>query len=93
MPGLTREICTVVDYELTRAWTAWFDKHHCGGVRYSAWHTTALASLSYALFGRAGTRTTRPRETREAREIALEAGLQVVSDAVPDADIDVIDVP
>jgi len=93
VPGLTREICTVVDYELTRAWAAWFDNQHCGGVQYSARHTTALTSLSYALFGKAGTRTTRPRQTRDARDVAAEAGLQVVSDDVPDADIDLIDVP
>ena len=93
IPGLTREICTVVDYDLTRAWAAWFDKHHCGGVRYSARHTTAVGSLSYALFGKAGTRTTRPREVLDAREVAAAAGLQIVPDDVPDADIDVIDVP
>jgi len=93
VPGLTREICTVVDYELTRAWAAWFDNQHCGGVQYSARHTTALTSLSYALFGKAGTRTTRPRQTRDARDVAAEAGLQVVSDDVPYADIDLIDVP
>lgn len=93
VPGLTREICTVVDYELTRAWAAWFDSHHCGGVQYSARHTTALDSLSYALFGKAGTRTTRPHETRQAREVAIEAGLQVVSEDVPDVDIEIVDVP
>jgi hypothetical protein len=91
IPGLTREICTVVDYEVTRAWAAYFDGHHCGGVQYSARHTTALNSLSYAVFGLAGTRTTRPLETFDARDIAATAGLQVVSDAVPDADIELID--
>jgi hypothetical protein len=93
VPGLTREICTVLDYRLTRAWAAWFDRHHCGGVQYSARHTTALTSLAYAVFGKAGTRTSRPRETRDARDVAVEAGLQIVSDEVPDADVEVIAVP
>lgn len=93
IPGLTREICTVLDYNVTRTWAAYFDAHGCGGIRYSARHTTALDSLSYAVFGREGSRTYKPVRTIPARDIAPEAGLQVVSDAVPDRDVEIVDVP
>jgi len=93
IPGLTREICTSVDYALTRSWAAYFDARGCGGVRYSARHTTALNSLSYAVFGKQGTRASRPRQTLSAREVATQAGLHIATDAVPDHDVEIIDVP
>lgn len=93
IPGLTREICTSVDYSLTRSWATYFDAQGCGGVRYSARHTTALNSLSYAVFGKEGTRASKPRKTVSAREVATQAGLQIASDAVPDHDVEIIDVP
>lgn len=93
IPGMTREICTSVDYALTRSWAAYFDAHGCGGVRYSARHTTALDSLSYAVFGKAGARASKPRQTISARDVAAQAGLQIVTDAVPDRDVEIVDVP
>ena len=92
IPGLTREICTSVDYALTRSWATYFDAHGCGGVRYSARHTTALDSLAYAVFGKQGARASRPRQTLSAREVATQAGLHITTEAVPDHDVEIIDV-
>lgn len=81
---LTREISTVTDYQLTRRWAEFFRRCRCSGIRYAARHTTGQDAMSYALFGRAGARTTPPSASVPAR---LVAGVPIVTDAPATRDV------
>jgi len=65
-PWPDREICTSLDYALTRSWAAYFDAHGCGGVRYSARHTLARRTLARSRYPRAR----RPRMLASAARVS-----------------------
>jgi hypothetical protein len=54
MFGVTREISTLVPYDVPRSWAAAFDAAGAQGVRYDARFSTAPKAVAYALFGAAG---------------------------------------
>jgi len=82
--GLTAEIHTTTDYELTRAWAAAVASQGLDGIRYRARHDPAAKLTSLALFGRRGKLKADVVETsRIPTELVREAELQFELIAAP----------
>jgi hypothetical protein len=76
--GVTRELVTMLDYEVPRAWAAWAHREGFDGVRYASRFTTGSAN-AWALFGEAG-QAERPAavpRTLPGAAACAEAGLIV----------------
>lgn len=52
--GLTREINTTIDYDVTQAWARRFHAEGLQGIHYESRYTTAEGASSWALFGPSG---------------------------------------
>jgi hypothetical protein len=78
--GLTREVATVVPYDLPQQWARAWSAAGYGGVRYEARFATGSRPNSVALFGATGVADwpTDPRPN-SGQQVALDAGLQVLA--------------
>lgn len=78
--GLTREIATIVPYDLPQRWARAWSTAGYGGVRYEARFSTAARPNAVALFGTAGVADwPADPHPRPGHQVALDAGLQVLS--------------
>lgn len=77
--GVTKEICTTLDYELTQRWAARFAEHF-DGVRHELRHDPRPAASGVSLFGPAGQDASRSngRHRKLTRAMLAAAGLRVI---------------
>lgn len=77
--GVTREICTTIDYCLTQMWAAELHAARFGGIRYQPRLSTSATTFSFAFFGPAGAGSY-PVDTAptRARDVAALAGIRVL---------------
>lgn len=88
--GITRELCTMADYDIPQEWAVTFDEVQfespaapvpCGGIRYASRFTTTPGPNCWALFGESGQQTsygTDPLEQIAGRRAAEMSGFTVI---------------
>lgn len=91
--GVTRELVTMVDYEVPQAWARLFNQTGLGGVRYASRFTTGGAN-SWAIFGNAGLDTSRKETTPiNGVDACAAAGIRVLPTPGPASTYSVIEPP
>lgn len=79
--GVTRELGTMDDYAITRAWAAAFDSFGYGGIRYGSRFTTGPAN-AWAIYGTAGECPVEVLKLTTGVDACTQAGIRV-ADPIP----------
>ncbi|CAM5538761.1 RES family NAD+ phosphorylase [Leifsonia shinshuensis] len=79
--GVTRELGTMDDYTITRAWASAFDSFGYGGIRYGSRFTTGPAN-AWAIYGTAGEYPVEVLKRTTGVDACAQVGIRV-ADLIP----------